>query len=141
MNLIRLGDIAVVGGCVFMKLNGALGDDSALARMEGLRRGSPVAALLHALGPDRAGSLPGVVGNALVSAAEVARSADRWRAAFALAPEERAAALDRLGQWWGEVGDGGSSGREPMAVLDMFPEVIDIALARGSGLIALAVTF
>ncbi|WP_239342189.1 hypothetical protein [Frankia sp. CiP3] len=140
-NLDRLGHIAVVDDCVFVKIGGALGNDSALARVEGLRRGSPVAGLLHALGPARMGSLPGVVGNALASAAEVARSAEGWRAACSLAPNERAAALDRLDEWWGEAGDGGRGGCEPMAVLDMFPEIIDIALVRRSGLIALSATF
>ncbi len=141
MNLDRLGHIAVVGDCVFVNIGGALGDDSALARVAGLRRGSPVAGLLHALGPDRARSLPGVVGNTLASAAEVARCADGWRAACTLAPDERAVALDRLDQWWGDAGDGGRGGREPMAVLNMIPEIIDIALVRRSGLIALAATF
>ncbi|MFF8864852.1 hypothetical protein ACF08B_22665 [Streptomyces sp. NPDC015139] len=67
-----------------------------------IRKDNPVAALFHGLGPERAGTLPGWAGDAVLSAAAVRHRLPRVEAVLALAGEERTRALARIGDWPGD---------------------------------------
>jgi hypothetical protein len=72
-----------------------------------VRKGSPVAALFHGIGPARAQMLPGWLGNFLLASDEVRRLRPRVEQAMTLPAEEEARMLQRVRDWLNEMGDSG----------------------------------
>lgn len=94
------------------------------------RKEYAVSSLFHALGPARAALLPGWCGTFLLTPEQVAESLTAVERAFALAPEDRAAAEAR--DWLSY-----DAGEE--SVLDGPPRVWRTAADRGLGLCGVSV--
>jgi hypothetical protein len=72
-----------------------------------VRKGSPVAALFHGIGPARARLLPGWLGNFLLMPDEVRDLEPQINEALTMPAEEHARALQRIRDWLNAMGDSG----------------------------------
>ncbi|MFG3252662.1 hypothetical protein [Streptomyces sp. NPDC048172] len=90
------------------------------------RKDNPVAALFHALGPERAAALPGCLGDAVLTAAELRAALPRVEAALAFTAPERETALARAADW--------PEAEDPAALLDEPLRVLREAAASALGL-------
>ncbi|WP_157875031.1 hypothetical protein [Streptomyces resistomycificus] len=102
-------------------------DDAVEPFFAGARKDNPVAALFHAVGPQRARALPGWAGDALLTSAEVSRSLPAVERALDLAGAEREQVLARIEDWLAD-------GEDPAALLDGLLRVWQQTEAAGLGL-------
>jgi hypothetical protein len=72
-----------------------------------VRKGSPVAALWHGIGPARAQMLPGWLGNFLLAPDEVRDLGPQVEEALTMPAEEEARVLQRVRDWLNGMGDSG----------------------------------
>lgn len=72
-----------------------------------VRKGSPVAALFHGIGPARARLLPGWLGNFLLTPDEVRDLEPQLKEALAMPAEEHAQVVQRVRDWLNAMGDSG----------------------------------
>ncbi|MGV4980819.1 hypothetical protein ACVB8X_06065 [Streptomyces sp. NRAIS4] len=98
-----------------------------------VRKGNPVAALFHGLGPERARALPGWAGDAVLTAGEVRRHLEAVESALAVTGAEREEVLGRMDDWlWHE---------DPAEVLDGPLRVWRQAATAGLGLLSSRIWF
>jgi hypothetical protein len=109
-----------------------LAEDGRDAIVVNTRKVDPVAALFHGLGPARAASLPGFLGNFLLTSAEVRAAEPAVAEAFRLDQAERAAVLGRIEQWL-ETGDTGTPAEQ---ILRAVPAIWGRATRLGLGVCA-----
>ena len=79
-----------------------------------VRKGSPVAALFHGIGPARARLLPGWMGNFLLTPAEVTVLRSRVEDALTIPAEEQSRVLERVRDWLNGMGDSGDKDAEEL---------------------------
>lgn len=108
-------------------------DDSVDPYVTSVRKGNPVAALFHGLGPVRAAALPGWAGDAVFTSAEVRRLLPAVEGAQALTGAERARVVARIGDWLYD--------EEPEELLDGPLRVWRDAAGAGTGLLASRIWF
>jgi len=77
-----------------------------------VRKGSPVAALFHGIGPARAQLLPGWMGNFLLTPAEVRAAGTRVEEALTFNANEREPVMQRVRDWLNLMGDSGDEDAE-----------------------------
>ncbi|MET9965285.1 hypothetical protein ABZZ80_05005 [Streptomyces sp. NPDC006356] len=77
-------------------------DETVAPFIESVRKDNPVAALFHALGPERARTLPGWAGDAVLTADEVRHCLPMVEAALALNGAAREQVLTRIDEWPGD---------------------------------------
>lgn len=103
-------------------------DDAVEPHAAGAHKDSPVAAAFHGLGPGRARLLPGWVGDALLSSAQVREHLGAVESALCLYGAEREQALGRINDWTGDT--------SCSDVLDHLLRVWRQAAASGLGLLS-----
>jgi hypothetical protein len=79
-----------------------------------VRKGSPVAALFHGIGPARARLLPGWVGNFLLTPADMTALRSQVEDALTIPAEEQSRALERVRDWLNGMGDSGDEDAEEL---------------------------
>lgn len=72
-----------------------------------VRKGSPVAALFHGIGPARARLLPGWLGNFLLTPDEVRSLEPQIKDALSMPADEHARVVQRIRDWLNTMGDSG----------------------------------
>jgi hypothetical protein len=77
-----------------------------------VRKGSPVAALFHGIGPERAQLLPGWMGNFLLTAAEVREVAPNVEQALSIPADQEVQVIQRIRDWLNGMGDSGDEAAE-----------------------------
>ncbi len=107
--------------------------DNVQALFAHIDRFPPMSLLFMGIGPDRAGWLPGALGNFALTSAELEREAPHLRHAHAMPPLERTDAIHRMNTWL-EIGSG--HGFNTAHVLEALPAVIGPALIAGKGLVS-----
>ncbi|MGR3938148.1 hypothetical protein [Streptomyces sp. BRA346] len=108
-------------------------EDSVDPYITSVRKGNPVAALFHGLGPVRAAALPGWAGDAVFTSAEVRRSLPAVEGVLALAGPERDRVVARIDDWLCDEG--------PEELLDGPLRVWRDAAGAGLGLLASRIWF
>lgn len=108
-------------------------DDGVDPYITSVRKGNPVAALFHGLGPVRAAALPGWAGDAVFTSAEVRRLLPAVEGVLALPGAERARVVARIDDWLCDEG--------PEELLDGPLRVWREAAKAGAGLLASRIWF
>ena len=95
-------------------LRGDIYDDGVKGFCVVVRKGSPVAALFHGIGPARAQLLPGWFGNFLLAPDEVMALRSQVEGALAIPVGERSVVLERVRDWLNGMGDSGDEDAEDL---------------------------
>jgi hypothetical protein len=91
-------------------------DETVSGFVVSVRKGSPVAALFHGIGPARARLLPGWFGNFLLTPDEVRALRSQVESALTIPADEYPRVLERVRDWLNGMGDSGDEDAEKLLI-------------------------
>lgn len=111
-------------------MRGDLYDDAVKPVCVLVRKGSPVAALFHGVGPGRSRLIPGWFGNFVLTPKEVRDTRSQLEEALTIPPAERTEVLVRIRAWLSGMGDSGDKDAEELLIgpLRCWIEAVEVGL-------------